>query len=82
MNRLKRILILVGVWLIVTSLYAYYYIVSILSLPEGDAYAMNWQFQLLMFSIFRLPYMVMLLAILIGMVWVSAPQTKSPRRSE
>ena len=83
MNKFKRILIVVAVWLIVTSLYAYYYIVSILaSREEFDAYARNWQFQLLMFSLVRLPYMLMLLAILIGIVWVSAPQTKSPRRSE
>jgi hypothetical protein len=65
-------------WLIVTSLYAYYYIVTILALPEEyDAYARNWQFQLLMFMLFRFPYMVMILMILIAVVIVS-PQRREP----
>ena len=79
MNKLKRILILVAVWLIVTILYAYYYIVSILALREQfDAYAMNWQFQLLMFSLVRLPFMMLVLAVLIAIVWVSPSRAKSP----
>lgn len=49
-------------WIVVTSLYAWYYITSILADPiGGDAYAMNWQFQLMMFLLFRFPYMVALL---------------------
>lgn len=44
-------------WLVAVPLWAWYYVVSILSSPEPyDAYAMNWQFQLMMFAIFRLPY--------------------------
>ena len=79
MNKLKRISIVVAVWLIVTSLYAYYYIVTILSRrDEFDAYAMNWQFQLLMFSLVRLPYLVLVLAIVIGIVVVLPERTKSP----
>jgi hypothetical protein len=69
-----------AVWLIVTGLYAYYYIVSILaSREEFDAYARNWQFQLLAFSIVRLPFMVLLLAVLIAIALVSPTRTKSPR---
>jgi len=78
MNKLKLILILVGVWLVATSLYAYYYVVSILALPdEFDAYAMNWQFQLLMFSLVRLPFMLLVLAVLIKIVLVLPSRTKS-----
>ncbi|HEV8168901.1 MAG TPA: hypothetical protein VGP59_06120 [Pyrinomonadaceae bacterium] len=78
MNKLKRILILVGVWLVATSLYAYYYVTSILALPdEFDAYAMNWQFQLLMFSLVRLPFMLLVLAVLIKIVLVLPSRTKS-----
>lgn len=52
-------------WLLATCLYAFYYVLSILNLPEPyDAYARNWQFQLLMFSIFRLPFLVMALPLL------------------
>jgi hypothetical protein len=53
-------------WLLATSLYAYYYVVTILNSPEPyDAYARNWQFQLLMFLIFRLPSLLMALPLLL-----------------
>jgi preprotein translocase subunit SecG len=81
-NKLKRTLILVTVWLIATILYAYYYIVSILARREEfDAYAMNWQFQLLMFSLVRLPFLLLVLAVLIAIVLVLPSRTKS-RSSE
>ena len=35
---------------------------------EYDAYARNWQFQLLMFSLVRLPYLVLILCILMAVV--------------
>jgi preprotein translocase subunit SecG len=76
-NKLKRTLILVTVWLIATILYAYYYIVSILARREEfDAYAMNWQFQLLMFSLVRLPFLLLVLAVLIAIVLVLPSRTK------
>ena len=53
-------------WLLGTGLYAYYYIVTILNSPEGgDAYAMNWQFQLMAFSIVRLPFLILALVLLL-----------------
>jgi hypothetical protein len=55
-----------GVWLIAGALYAYYYVVTILALPEPyDAYARNWQFQLFAFSIVRLPILILVLALII-----------------
>jgi preprotein translocase subunit SecG len=76
-NKLKRTLILVTVWLIATILSAYYYIVSILARREEfDAYAMNWQFQLLMFSLVRLPFLLLVLAVLIAIVLVLPSRTK------
>ena len=78
MNKLKHTLILVTVWLIATILYAYYYIVSILARREEfDAYAMNWQFQLLMFSLVRLPFLLLVLAVAIAIVVVLPSRTKS-----
>ena len=66
MSTTKVIFLTVLLWLLGSSLYAFYYIVSILNSPEPyDAYAMNWQFQLLMFSIFRLPFLVIALPLLI-----------------
>jgi len=66
-------------WLVLTSLYALYYVVSNLTGPPTDAYAMTWDFQLLMFAIFRLPYLVLLLFVLIAVAIVLPPR-KDPDR--
>ena len=77
MSATKAIIATVLLWLFATSLYAYYYVVTILNLPEPyDAYARNWQFQLLMFSIFRLPLLVMALAVLIVVTLLVAKHNK------
>ena len=60
-------------WLVFSSLYAIYYVVSNLAVPT-DAYAMTWDFQLLMFAIFRLPYLVLILLVLIAVVLVLPPR--------
>jgi len=71
MRRVKLISAVVFLWLIFTSFYAYHYVVRILALPEEyDAYARNWQFQLLAFSIVRLPYLLLLLVIAISAVFL------------
>ena len=68
MKRTSLTLITVLAWLIVCPLYGYYYVVSTLALPEPyDDYARNWGFQLLMFSIFRLPFLFVALLLLIGL---------------
>ena len=73
--KLKILAAVVSGWLVFTSLYAYYYVVSILSLGEEyDAYARNWQFQLLMFTLVRLPFLVAILLILIGGVFALPPR--------
>ena len=60
MSTAKVILCTLLLWLIGTCLYAYYYVVTILNSPEPyDAYARNWQFQLLAFSIVRLPFLIL-----------------------
>lgn len=66
MSAAKVILVTVLLWLFATCLYAYYYIVTILNSPEPyDAYARNWQFQLLAFSLVRLPYLLLALLLLV-----------------
>jgi hypothetical protein len=83
MRKLKVVLFAVIGWLSISSLYAYYYVVTILASPEQyDAYARNWQFQLLMFSLFRLPWLVLVLAVLVGVIVVLPIQTKAPGHRE
>ena len=66
MSDTKVIVSTVLLWLLATVLYAYYYIVTILNSPDSnDAYAQNWQFQLLAFSLVRLPFLVMALPLLL-----------------
>ena len=73
--KLRLSAVIVFGWLVFTSLYACYYVVSILSLAEEyDAYARNWQFQLLMFVLLRLPLLIMILLVLIGVVFVLPPR--------
>jgi len=70
-RKLEVILWAVLLWLLATCGYAYYYVVTILALREEyDAYARNWKFQLVAFSLFRLSWMVLALAVLIGVIVV------------
>ena len=78
MRKLRLISLTILVWLMASSVYAYYYVASILALPEEyDAYARNWKFQLLMFSLFRLPWLVLALCLLIAAM-VVLPTGKKP----
>ena len=77
MSTRKVILAIVVLWLIATCLYAYYYVVTILNLPEPyDAYARNWQFQLLAFAIVRLPFLILALNLLIMVVLAVAKRRR------
>jgi len=81
-RRLEIILWTILLWLIATCAYAYYYVATILALHEEyDAYARNWKFQLLMFSLFRLPWLFLALVVLVGMVIV-LPMRKTPVRAD
>ena len=81
-RRLEIILWTILLWLIATCAYAYYYVATILALHEEyDAYARNWKFQLLMFSLFRLPWLFLALVVLVGMVIV-LPTRKTPVRAD
>ena len=79
MHKLEIILWAVLLWLLATCAYAYYYVVTTLALPEDyDAYARNWKFQLLAFSLFRLPWLVLALAVLIGVIVVLPHRKTKP----
>ena len=71
MRKLELILWTILLWSIASCVYAYYYVVTILALPEDyDAYARNWKFQLLAFSLVRLPWLVLALAVVVGVIIV------------
>ena len=77
MTKGKLIVSTVAAWLIACALYGNYYVVSILASPEPyDVYARNWDFQLLMFSLSRLPLLVLALAPIILLELVVVDQLK------
>ncbi|MBU8896079.1 hypothetical protein DRW03_05625 [Corallococcus sp. H22C18031201] len=57
------------VWLLITTGYAAMYVHSRTGMDSPELYARTWQFQLLMFGIFRLPLLV--LALIITLIGVS-----------
>ncbi|MDT7779214.1 MAG: hypothetical protein QOC99_1726 [Acidobacteriota bacterium] len=67
MSKPVIILITIGAWLVGCAYTAYHYVTSILALPDMDAYARNWGFRLLMFSIFRIPFWVVGLLVVVSM---------------
>jgi hypothetical protein len=67
MSKTAIILITIGAWFVGCAYAAYYYITSILALPGWDTYAYDWRFQLLMFSIVRLPFWVVGLLVAVSM---------------
>lgn len=56
--RKKLFVITILVWIVATVIYAYIYVTSVLAQPNLEGYETEWQFQLLMFSIFRLPWLL------------------------
>jgi hypothetical protein len=65
-GNLKKIIgLTVVAWCLVTVIYAYFYVKTVLSFSGLEGYETEWQFQLLMFSIFRLPWMLIALALMI-----------------
>lgn len=57
----------VAVWLGGTGLYAFYYVQSRLKLPGLVGYEAEWDWQLLFFGLVRLPWLLLVLAVV---VWV------------
>ena len=82
MSRRWLTFITVLAWLITCPLYGYYYVVSTLASPEPyDEYARHGGFQLLMFSIFRLPLLFVALLLLIGLELIAFDLWKDCRAS-
>ena len=63
--REKVIELTVFAWCLITIVCAYLYIIRVLSTPNLQGYETEWQFQLLMFSIFRLPWLLLALGLIV-----------------
>lgn len=48
-------------WMAVSGGYAYYYVKSRLDIPDLVGYESEWQFQLFIFCVFRLPFLLIFL---------------------
>ena len=56
MSKPVVILVTIAAWAVGCAYDAYHHVTSNIALPGIDAYAATWDFQLLMFAIFRLPF--------------------------
>jgi hypothetical protein len=64
-NQKKLIGFNILIWCLITIVYAYIYIKAALNYPKLQGYEAEWQFQLLIFSISRLPWLLLALALII-----------------
>ena len=53
----KSARVIVGAWLLIVAGWAFHYVTSALATNPSDEYASSHEFQLLMFAIFRLPWL-------------------------
>lgn len=58
LHTLKIVLITIIVWLVGSTLYGYYWVTSILALPDTYGYEQLVIFPLLGFLVYRFPYLV------------------------
>jgi hypothetical protein len=67
-RRLLSQLAVVALWGVATALYAWAYASSFVHSPESVGYEADWGFQFSMFAIFRLPFLLLALGLLL---WVN-----------
>jgi len=63
----KIVKLTILIWCLITIIYAYLYVTTVLGFPDLQDYETEWRFQLLAFSIFRLPWVILVLAIVLGL---------------
>ena len=66
-NRNQIIGLTVLVWALVTVVYAYLYVTNVLSLTGLQGYEAEWDWQLFFFGIVRLPWLILALAVILGL---------------
>jgi len=66
-NRVTRVegYVTIVVWLVFTAVYAYVYIVNRINLPNAHGYEGQWDWQLIFFSLVRLPLLIVGLIIVL-----------------
>ena len=64
-NRKKVIGLTILVWCLITAIYAYLYVTTVLSYPDLQGYEAEWDWQLMFFAIVRLPWLLLALALII-----------------
>lgn len=52
-------------WCLITTIYAYFYVTSTLASPNLEGYETEWDWQLLFFSMIRLPWLLLVLVLVI-----------------
>jgi hypothetical protein len=72
LTRVKLVWI-IAIFILATSVHAWYYVTSILALPDiSEGYARSWDYQLAMFAVFRLPlWLMMFVLVLLARVRMS-----------
>jgi hypothetical protein len=77
MTRRRLMTYTIIAWITGCGFYAYYYVSSVLSSPDlVPGYEQDWRFHLLVFFIFRFPFLLMaLIALMVVEVWA----TKKPK---
>ena len=78
-QKLKDVFLVTLGWFVLSCVYAVYYVLSNLATPT-DAYAMTWDFEVLMFFIFRVPYLVLILLVLVAVALVLPPRKPFRRK--
>ena len=61
----SRILVTTAVWLVFVAAYAVVYVAKALSGERLEGYERDWSFQLLMFAVTRMPWLIVVLAALL-----------------
>lgn len=66
-NRKKIIGLPIFAWCLITIVYAYLYVTTILSSPNLQGYETEWNWQLMFFAIVRLPWLLLGLAVIVDL---------------
>jgi len=75
-NEIPITLVTVTLWFVVTALSAYFYVINRINSPDADpGYETDWDFQLLMFAMARLPLFV---GGLVLFLWLERRRRRAP----
>ena len=73
----RRYATVISAWLILVAGYASVYVLQRINSPDAEGYERDWQFQLVMFSIVRLPFLLLGL----GVALWTVPRRGRPNES-